>query len=213
MRTALLFAFVTVSAFAQSAADFFSDSALHEIRIEINAKDLKALIDNYTDNTYYPANVTWRNITVQDVGIRSKGRTSRRAAKPGLRVDIDRFEEQRFLGLKSFLLDNNIQDYSGAKEPLCMQMFQKMGLTAPRETHAKVFVNGEYFGLYTVAESTDKTALKQWFNDDEGYLYEWDPMPNYHFGYLGTDPRAYSRFRSSLRPTRRIPSRARWKPC
>src|SRR5688572_11549061 len=104
MRIFLLFAILSAAALAQSASDFFSDSLLHQVDIEINPKDLKALIDNYRDNTYYPANITWRDITVENVGIRSKGRTSRRAEKPGLRVDIDRFEEQRFLGLKSFLL-------------------------------------------------------------------------------------------------------------
>jgi hypothetical protein len=192
MRKLFLFLSLSMAVCGQTAADLFNDSVLHEIRIEINPKDLKALIDNYTDNTYYPANVTWKNVTVENVGVRSKGRTSRRAEKPGLRVDIDRYEEQRFLGLKSFLLDNNVQDHTAVKEPLCMQMFRRMGLTAPREAHARVFVNDDYYGVYALVESTDKIALKQWFDDDEGYLYEWVPMMNYHFGYLGTDPNAYS---------------------
>jgi spore coat protein CotH len=72
MRILLLWALGLAAAFAQSSADFFSDAVLHEIRIEINPKDLKALIDNYADNTYYPANLSWKNLLVETVGIRSK---------------------------------------------------------------------------------------------------------------------------------------------
>ena len=153
---------------AQTAADLFDGE-----RLVVHPSDWAKLQQNYQDNTYYPANLTWRSITIANVGIRSKGRTSRRNTKPGLRVDMDRFEEQRFLGLKSFLLDNNIQDYTMIKERLAMLLYRRMGLPAPRESHCRLFVNNTYLGVYTIVESTDKLALKNWFREDEGYLYEY----------------------------------------
>ena len=176
---------------AKHAEEFFDDKQLHEIRLTIHPKDWSALVENYQDNTYYPANVEWRGLIVENVGIRSKGRTSRRATKPGLRVDFNRFEEQEFLGLKAFLLDNNISDYGVMRERLASIVWREMGLPAPRETHARLFVNDKYMGVYTMLEDTDKRYLKKWFNEDTGWLYEFVHRDGYRFEYLGADPEAY----------------------
>ncbi|HBY61270.1 MAG TPA: hypothetical protein DEH78_15730 [Solibacterales bacterium] len=172
--------------------DFLDDKVMHEIRITINPRDLAALQNNFRDNTYYPANFTWRGIQVENVGIRSKGRTSRRPDKPGLRVDLNRFEDQEFFGRKSFLLDNNIPDFTMMKERITMEVYRRMGVPAPRETHTRLFINDTYFGVYTLIESTDKKFLKQWLDDDEGYLYEWEYLTQYRFQYLGDNPALYS---------------------
>src|SRR5215216_5682979 len=88
-----------------SAAAFFDDTVLHEIRLEINTKDWTALREHFLDNTYYPANMRWNNQVVRAIGIRSRGTGSRSSVKPGLRVDFDRFTTgQKFLGLRSFIL-------------------------------------------------------------------------------------------------------------
>jgi hypothetical protein len=197
MRGLGVFAISTGFAFAQQAPrtpqdEFFDENAIQDLRIEIHPSDLKKLQDNYLDNTYYPANLLWRNIFIENIGIRSKGRTSRRPNKPGLRVDINRFEDQEFVGLKSFLLDNNIQDLSLVKERLAMMLYRRMGLPAPRETHGRLFVNDQLIGVYTVTESTDKNFLKRWFDEDGGYLYEWVFRDGYKMQYLGDNPDLYS---------------------
>ena len=43
-------------------------------------------------------------------------------------MDINRFENQEFVGLKSFLLDNNIQDLSALKERLAMMLYRRMAM-------------------------------------------------------------------------------------
>ena len=59
--------------------------------------------------------------------------------KPALRIDFNRYVAgQEFLGLKSLALDNLWQDPSMIRERLAMQIFQRMGLRAPRESHARV---------------------------------------------------------------------------
>lgn len=177
--------------FGQTADDFFDDKMLHDIRITIHPKDWNALVENYQDNTYYPATLEWRDQFIENVGIRSKGRTSRRATKPGLRVDFNRYEEQEFLGLKAFLLDNNISDFGMMRERLASILWREMGLPAPRETHARLFVNDKYMGLYTMLEDTDKRYLRQWFKEDTGWLYEFVHRDSYRFEYLGSSPEAY----------------------
>ena len=84
---------------------FFDDAVLHEIRLTISSRDWSALKKHYLDDTYYQCNIQWRDFTVRNVGIRSRGTGSRSGVKPGLRVDFDRYvTDQKFLGLKSFIL-------------------------------------------------------------------------------------------------------------
>ena len=49
------------------------------------------------------------------------------------------------------------------RERLAMQIFQRMGLQAPRESHARVYVGGtrEFAGVYGVVEVIDKDFLQR----------------------------------------------------
>jgi spore coat protein CotH len=178
-----------------SADPFFDDSVLQEIRLTINSKDWQTLKDNYLSNEYYPCDFRWRDQTVRNVGIRSRGTGSRSGIKPGLRVDFDRYTTgKRFLGLKSFVLRNNTQDNTNLHERLSMLLFRRVGEPASRETHAKMFVNEEYAGLFTIVESVDKDFLKKNLGEDSGYLYKYDyPVDGtpYYFEDKGSDPASY----------------------
>jgi len=178
-----------------SADPFFDDSVLQELRFTINSKDWGTLKENYLSNEYYPCDFTWRGQTVRNVGIRSRGTGSRSGVKPGLRVDFDRYTSgQRFLGLKSFVLRNNTQDMTNLHERLSMQIFRRMGAETSRETHAKMYVNDQYVGLFTVVEAVDKDFLKRYLGEDTGYLYKYDYPADgtpYYFEDRGADGGAY----------------------
>jgi spore coat protein CotH len=196
-RLLIIGALCTGMAGAQETAntlqdEFFAEDKIQDIRIEIHPSDWKKLQDNYLDNTYYPANLLWKDQFVENIGIRSKGRTSRRPNKPGLRVDINRVEDQEFLKFKSFLLDNDIQDLSLIKERLTMKLYSKMGLPSPRESHGRLYVNGQLIGVYSLAESTDKKFLQRNLGEDGGYLYEWVYLDGFKMQYLGNNPDLYS---------------------
>ena len=114
---------------ADPADPFFDGSVLHDIFLTINSRDWASLKEHFLDNTYYPADFKWSGQTVRNIGIRSRGTGSRSGVKPGLRVDFDRYTtDQKFLGLKSFILRNNTQDPSGMRERLSMELFKRMGL-------------------------------------------------------------------------------------
>jgi spore coat protein CotH len=176
-------------------AEFFDDAVLHDVHLWINSKDWETLKTNYLSNTYYPADFQWQTTTVHNVGIRSRGTGSRSGFKPGLRVDMDRYSStQKFLGVKSFILRNNTQDASQMHEWLSMRFFRRMGLPAPREAYARLFVNNVFSGLYTIVESVDKSFLARNFGENEGYLYDYDYAaedPPYYFEDRGPEPDHY----------------------
>jgi spore coat protein CotH len=179
-----------------NAAALFDDRVLHEIRLTVNPRDWADLKASFQLNTYYAAHFEWRGQIASNVGIRSRGNGSRSGRKPGLRVDFNRFDEgQQFLGLKSVVLRNHVQDASQIHERLAMGLFARMGLPAPRQAHARLYVNGEYAGLYSVVESVDKMFLADRFGEDGGYLYEYENDAGdapYRFEDRGPQPAAYS---------------------
>lgn len=183
---------------AQSATtdQLFDPTTLGRIDLQMHSADWSKLKENFQTNTYYPADFVWNGQTVYNVGIRSRGRGSRNANKPGIKVDFNQYsDQQRFLGLKSLVLDNLSQDASGIHETVTMRFFEHLGLYAPRETHVKLYVNNEYAGLYGLIESIDKQMLARLFGivgDDtqnDGWLYEFVWQDHWLFTDLGTDLR------------------------
>ena len=173
---------------AQTADDVFNVEGLNDIRLVLHSSDWQKLKDNFQDNTYYPADFTWGGVTVRNVGIRSRGLGSRSPIKPGLRVDFDKYASgQRFVNLKSLVLDNLTQDPSMLKEVLSMRLFSRLGLPAPREAFVRLYVNNTLVGLYAVVESIDKRFLERVFSQDNGNLFEYDYTYDFNFEYLGDD--------------------------
>ena len=196
----LLVLAVAAPAAAQTTDDFFNPNVLHRVDLWLNDADWNKLKASFQENTYYAADMTWNGVTVYNVGIRSRGLGSRRSQKPGLRVDIDRYSAGRqFLGLKSFVLDNLSQDFSGIKETVTMRFFTRIGIPAPRETHTRLYVNGRYAGLYGLVETVDKTMMGRVFGSigtdiqNDGYLFEYNYLLDnpWRFEYLGPDLEPY----------------------
>jgi spore coat protein CotH len=194
----LAFLAVSTPAQAQTADDLFNRTDIQRIDLWLHEADWAKLRAEFQTNTYYPADFTWQGTTVPNVGIRSRGRGSRSGNKPGLRVDFDRYTTGgRFLGLKSLVLDNLTQDQSGIRESVAMAFYGRLGIPASRELHTRLYVNGNYWGLYTIVESVDKEMLARVFGsigDDvqnDGWLYEFKWQDNWFFGYLGGELKEY----------------------
>ena len=176
-----------------TSAAVFDDTTVHEIRLAMHSGDWSQLQAHYLENTFYPADVTWNGYTVRNAGVRSRGSGSRDARKPGLRITFDEYvDDQTFAGLKGLVLDNFRQDPGMMKEALSMALFARMGLAAPRVSHARVYVNDDYLGLFAVIEPIDKRFLRRTLGEDGGYLYEFEWAGAYHFEWLGDDPLRYA---------------------
>jgi spore coat protein CotH len=185
---------------AQTSDDLFNPEVLQRLELWLNSADWAKLKAAFQENTYYPADLTWNGQTIYNVGIRSRGLGSRSSTKPGLRVDFDRYSTgQHFLGLKSLVLDNLTQDKTGIRETATMRFYTRLGIPAPRETHTRLYVNGEYVGLYGLVESVDKTMMGRVFGSigdnvqNDGYLFEYNYVLGspWRFTYEGADLTPY----------------------
>lgn len=186
---AVLFGFVLAGvgpAHAQTAAELFDVNTLQEIRLSVNSRDLRTLRETFHLNTYYTADLTWRNIKVRNVGIRSRGLGSRNGQKLGLRVDMARYTTgQTFVGLSTIILDNLWQDDALIRERLAFAMFDKLGMAAPRESFCRLFINNEYQGVYAITEEIDGDFVRRVLGETDGTVFEYHYVRDWRMDDLG----------------------------
>ena len=189
---------VASPAAAQTQAALFDDTRLHDVYLTLSQRDWDALRAHPEVDTYYPGDLRWSGVIVRNAGIRSRGNSTRNGVKPGLRVDINRYIDQTFLGLRAVVLDNAYTDPTLMREVLSMKLFARLGLPASREAFARLFVNNEYAGVYVMVEPVDRTFVERAFGtaegnvEDGGYLYEYTWEREYGFEYLGSSLTAYA---------------------
>lgn len=153
--------------------DFVFGDQILDLDLELSEASLEALAAEPTEDV--PAGLIFADER-WEVALKLKGSSSFRdmSEKASFKIDVHEYnEEQRFFGIKRLTLNNMIQDPTMASERLSYGLHALVGAPAPRHGYARVRVNGELFGLYTVVETMDEQLLERLFpGDDEGNLYE-----------------------------------------
>jgi CotH kinase protein len=153
--------------------ELFAAENLVRFDLELPPETLQRL--EQAPDEYAPGSLRYRDHTLEAIGVRLKGEASFRELddKPAFRLKLDEFVAgQRLFGLKRLTLNNDVQDPSSLSQSLVYRLFRSAGMPAPRCNHAVVYVNGEYYGLYSHVETEDKVFLDRWFSSSEGNLYE-----------------------------------------
>jgi len=153
---------------------FFSHDTIHTIDITLPSSSWGALFaDPYT---YAQAGVTVDGEAVTDVGVRLRGKIGSFRdlnGKPKFKIDFNQYVEgQRFYGLETLSLNNEVADCSYLKEPIGYALFEEMGVPAPRTGFAAVTVNGAPYGLYVIIETPDDRFLDRAYEEPGGNLYD-----------------------------------------
>lgn len=146
---------------------------LPEFHLTVADEHIQALRDD--PRTYVPAMFTYNGRTIGPVGVRIKGQNSFLPidVKPSLKIHIGYDNgNARFHGLEYVTLNNMRSDNSMIKEVVGYYMARTVGLFASRAGHALLYLNDEFYGVYTNLENIDPLFLNQWFADTSGPLYE-----------------------------------------
>jgi len=157
------------------------------------------LVDPYTVNTdrYVEAALQVGDTELPSIGVRIKGNysvwgcvdfgTGERVQRVepffgnidvcqrfSLKLDFDRYsDDSRLDGLKKLNLHAMAADPSRLRERLGYSLFREMGIVAPRAVHARVYINGEYHGLFAAVEQVDgRFTANRFPNDGDGNVYK-----------------------------------------
>ena len=195
--TALLLLFLTFSSLFSSNDEswkVFSDKSVATIKITVNQNDLNFMLANPSSDSTHICKIIYQNSfiddTVNSVGIRLRGNTSRFACKKSFKISFDAFvEEGKFYSLEKLNLNGEHNDPSMLRSKLCWDLFKDMNLISSRASYCEVYINEVYYGLYLNVEHVDDEFLEKNFSDPSGNL--WKCLHPANLLYLGDDPNLY----------------------
>jgi hypothetical protein len=147
----------------------------------------------------YENPVTGEEEVYENVGVRYRGHNvfaEGGTERHGYKLSFDAFVEDRdFHGLDKVNLLGTEGDATLLHERLATELMREAGVPAARVTHARVYLDGDYMGVFPNSEETDDRAyLRAHFDgDDEGSLYK---VKGYcgdraDLSFLGEEPEAY----------------------
>lgn len=127
--------------------------------------------------------------TVQQIGFRLRGNTSRLSDKKSFKVSFNTFMSQQWKGLEKLNLNGEHNDPTISRAKICWDLLKDMGVPAPRANHVALYINGDYRGLYANVEHIDEEFVERRFGNKDGNLFKC--LYPADLAYLGEDPNAY----------------------
>jgi spore coat protein H len=162
----------------------FGDSEVHTYQLALDPTVWAALQTNARDEQYAEAELSAGGQSLGRVGLRFKGSSgtlescfaedgSLRCSKMSMKLKFDEYDpEQRLFGLKRLNFNSMLYDDSLLRERVAYRVYREMGVVAPRAAHARLLINGEDWGVFSLVEEVDGRFTKSRFANGDGNLYK-----------------------------------------
>jgi len=183
--TAIFTLLMTVSSMAQIMDKYyqesqlvFDDSSVGMVEILIKQEYLDYIMNNVYSDSLFPVDFIFTNHiiqgdTVRNVGFRLRGTTSRTANKKSFKIDFNEFiKGQKFYQLEKMNLKAVFTDPSVTRAKIYSDIACAFDQPCFRANHVKVYINGEYRGLYINVEHIDENFVKSRLGNNDGNLYK-----------------------------------------
>ncbi|HAB16569.1 MAG TPA: CotH kinase family protein [Verrucomicrobiota bacterium] len=109
-------------------------------------------------------------VTATNVGARYKGNTSfmMGGAKKSVNLDINYLDaDARVMGYRAINLNNAAGDETIMREPVYFTVMNTYA-PSPQGALAKLYINGAYWGVYSMVDQQNNDLLDEWFPSHEG---------------------------------------------
>ncbi|MCP4633837.1 MAG: T9SS type A sorting domain-containing protein [candidate division Zixibacteria bacterium] len=189
---------IGIAALTPPTHPLFDGDAVHEINLTFNQTDwwdsLRTNFEGLDDPLYLAAGFDWEDIHLDSVGVRFKGSSSyygNNTDKKSFKIDIDEYVDgQEIYGLDKLNLSCGFLDASFVRERSCYELCKAAGLPMERTNFAALYINSEYYGVYTIVEQYDQEFIESRFGaGEEGNLWKGDPSGTLE--YLGPLEESY----------------------
>jgi hypothetical protein len=179
MKKLLLLSLFTFNVHVQSYAQstLFDDSRVSSVYIEIPPDSLAVINTDVLSDHYFKALFIYdygaNRDTLQDVGFRLRGNSSRYSDKKSFKVSFNEYVAGRkYQEVKKINLNGQHNDPTMIREKLFYDSWKKTGLAERRTSFVKLYINMVYYGLYTNLEEFDKDWLQRVYGEKSGNLYK-----------------------------------------
>ncbi|MFK7931890.1 MAG: CotH kinase family protein [Saprospiraceae bacterium] len=157
----------------------FTNESIARIDIQMDGNDLNFILDedNFNSDEHFPATFIFTNDdtvdTLENVGFRLRGNTTRSAAKKAFKVSFNTYEAGRkYRGVEKLNINPEKNDPTIARSHICWDLARQIGIPAARSNHIELYINGDYYGLYLNVEHIDENFVQQRFGNNDGNLYK-----------------------------------------
>ena len=201
----ILFSFLLMSScafFHLNAQNFYQRDSIQVIEIFFSFSNWDAQLDaNEATETYiYADSIRINGTSFDSCGVRYKGNSSYNPSnqKNPLRIELNTIKaNQDYQGFTDIKLSNGYKDPSMIREILTYQILENY-MDCPRSNFARVYINGQYRGVYTNNESIKDDFNEAHYDADDTY-FKCNPVGGAGPGggtspdlkYLGTDSTSY----------------------
>lgn len=159
---------------ANGCSDLYDPDVLQTFELEFTAdawSDLRSACSSYSLR-YVPVRFTTGGETV-DAHVRLKGNWSWSCDKMQFVVSFHEDDpDARFHGLRKTVLDAPWYDHTLLHERLAYPQFEARGLPFSCANSARLYIDGEYYGLYAHLERLDREYLERHYDEPDGNLYQ-----------------------------------------
>ncbi len=191
---ALAFLFPFQSSASGDGDSTFNNLQIHTIHITLWQPSFwDSLLATHANDTTMPCTVTINGVQLDSVGIKLKGNSSFNSypgQKKSIKLNFDEYiDTLKYDGLKTINLNNGFKDPTMIREKITLDFLRNKGIPTPRSNFAKVYINGTYWGFYSMVEQVNKTFLNDFIGNKDGNLFKGDPQGTLQF--LGTTLSTY----------------------
>lgn len=162
--------------------ELYNDSTIRRIDLDFysNPNYWTQLGSNYASKTNLPAKLSYENgqKVLDSVGVRFKGNTSymnvSSSQKKSFNLELDwKIAGQDISGYSTLNLNNAFGDRSFLREVMYGHL-ASMHIPAVKTNFAKLYLNGENWGLYPNVQQVGKDLFKDWFTSNNGISWRAD---------------------------------------
>lgn len=172
---------------------FFLKDALQTVSIEIEEEAFADILAHAVEKPSAMAeSVTIGGETEWYVGLKTKGNYTlehtamdpNNSKRFSFSVNFGKYvkkkshgEKQNFYGCNKISFNNFFFDKTQMKEFCSMMLMQEMGVVTPQFGLAKLYINGEYYGVYFMVESMDSSVIEQHFQLEKEEVSDYLTKP------------------------------------
>ena len=164
-------------------SSFYNEEILKSVYLEFSQPDFwQQLHDCHDTENYVRGTLSYDGNFYDSIGARFKGQTSYTRIvdeeKLSFAVSLDEYiDGQDIEGYNNFNFNNAFMDPSFMREVLYNNL-NRRNIPGARSNFIKLYINGEYWGIYDNVQQINKDFTKEWFLTNNGSLWRADgPQP------------------------------------
>lgn len=200
ISTSIIFLIFSIALLAQNAlpdpGELFRDDVVPKVEIWLPQDSFNIMMANGNEQSNYPWHATFIfdngivQDTIENVGFRLRGNTSRNSDKKSYKVSFNTYVPGRkYYGVEKLNLNGEHNDPTIMRAKTGWDLCRDFQIPASRSNHVDFYVNGDFWGVYINVEHIDEEFADLYFGNKDGNLYKclWPA----DLDYKGANPNLY----------------------